>query len=96
MRDLRRPPTTPGEILREEFLAPLKLTQKQLADHIGSDVKVINRIVNGRAAVTAEMAMKLGAAFETSPEFWLNAQTAVALHEAARRIRKLPATIPSS
>ncbi len=96
MRDLRRRPTTPGEILREEFLVPLKLTQKRLADHIGCDVKVINRIVNGRAAVTAETAMKLGAALETSPEFWLHAQTAVDLYEAARRIRKLPATIPSS
>ena len=55
----QRKPTTPGEILHEEFLEPMKLTQKQLADHIGCDIKVINRIVNGRAAVTAEMALKL-------------------------------------
>ncbi len=93
MRENRRAPTTPGEILREEFLVPLKLTQKQLADHIGCDVKVINRIVNGRAAVTAEMAVKLGAALETSPEFWLNAQTAVDLFDASARIRKLPSAL---
>ncbi len=85
----RREPTTPGEILREEFLEPLGLTQKQLADHLGCDVKVINRIVNGRTGVTPEMALKLGAAFRTSPEFWLNAQKAVDLYHAAARL-KLP------
>ena len=46
-RPRTRRPTTPGEILREEFLKPLKLTQKTLADHVGCDIKVINRIVNG-------------------------------------------------
>lgn len=85
-----RPPTTPGEILREEFLGPLGITQKQLADHLGCDVKVINRLVNGRTSVTAEMALRLGAAFDTKPGFWLNAQTAVDLHRAARQLRKLP------
>ena len=63
----RRMPTTPGEILREEFLVPLAMTQKHLADHIGCDVKVINRIVNGRTSVTAEMALKLGASFQDEP-----------------------------
>ena len=61
----RRPPTRPGEILHEEFLLPLGMTQKQLADHVGCDVKVINRIVNGRTSVTAEMALKLAAALQT-------------------------------
>ena len=69
--------TSPGEILREEFLVPLGLSQKALADHLGCDVKVVNRIVNGRCAVTAEMALKLGAAFRTSPDFWMNAQRAI-------------------
>lgn len=86
----RREPTTPGEILREEFLIPLAMTQKQLADHLGCDVKVVNRIVNGRAAVSTEMALKLGAAFRTSPEFWLNAQKAVDLHKASREVTELP------
>jgi addiction module HigA family antidote len=86
----RRTPTTPGEILRKEFLEPLHMTQRQLADHIGCDVKVVNRIVNGRTSVTAEMALKLGAAFGTSPGFWLNAQRAVDLHQAARRLQTLP------
>ena len=87
---MTRAPTTPGEILREEYLVPLEMTQKQLADHIGQDVKVINRIVNGRTAVTAEVALKLGAAFRTTPEFWLNAQKAVDLHLARAKLSKLP------
>lgn len=89
----RRPPTPPGEILREEFLAPLGLSQKQLADHLGCDVKVVNRIVNGRSSVTAEMALKLGAAFRTSPELWLNAQKAVDLYEAAGSVPVLPSPL---
>jgi antitoxin HigA-1 len=86
----QRKPTGPGEILREEFLIPLALTQRQVAESLGCDVKVVNRIVNGRTSVSAEMALKLGAAFRTTPEFWLNAQKAVDLHEAARRLTGLP------
>jgi antitoxin HigA-1 len=87
---MTRKPTTPGEILREEYLAPLDMSQKALADHIEHDVKVINRIVNGRSAVTAEVALKLAATFRTTPEFWLNAQKAVDLWAARGRLRKLP------
>lgn len=76
---MKRKPTSPGEILHEEFLQPLGLTQKQLADHIGCDYKVINRIVNERASVTPEMAVKLAAAFETTADFWLHAQMAIDL-----------------
>jgi antitoxin HigA-1 len=89
-RRSQRPPTPPGEILREEFLAPLGMTQKQLAEHIGCDLKVINRIVNDRAAVTAEMALKLAASFRTTPGFWLNAQKAVDLYRASQRVTDLP------
>jgi addiction module HigA family antidote len=60
-RSISRRPTTPGEILSEEFLGPLGMTQKELADHLGCDVKVVNRIINGRTSVTAAMALKLGA-----------------------------------
>ena len=88
-----RPPTTPGEILREEYLRPLGLTQKELADHIGCDVKVVNRIVNGRSAVTAAMALRLGAALETTPGFWVNAQNAWDLYRAAQSSGTLPGPI---
>jgi len=89
----RREPTTPGEILKEEFLVPLGMTQKELADHLRCDVKVINRLVNGRTSVTAEMALKLGATFRTTPEFWLNAQKAVDLYRALDKVEKLPEPI---
>ncbi len=90
---MRRKPTHPGEILAEEFLKPLELTQKRLAEHLGCDIKVVNRIVNRKIAVSAEMALKLGAAFETSPDFWLSAQRAVDLHEASQRVKRLPGAI---
>jgi antitoxin HigA-1 len=90
---MKREPTTPGEILDEEYLAPLGMTQKELADHLGCDIKVINRIVNGRTSVSAEMAVKLGAAFRTAPEFWLNAQKAVDLYRAEKKLGKLPSPL---
>jgi antitoxin HigA-1 len=90
---LQREPTTPGEILSEEFLKPLGMTQAELAEHLGCDVKVVNRIVNGRTSVTAEMAIRLGAAFRMSPEFWLNAQQAVDIYQAGRRLKRVPGPI---
>ncbi len=76
---MKRKPTSPGEILSEEFLKPLNMTQKELAEHLNCDYKVINRIINERASVSPEMAIKLGAAFNTTPDFWLNAQMAMDL-----------------
>lgn len=90
MTSKKRKPTAPGELLQEEFLSPLGLTQKELADHIGHDVKVINRLVNGRTRVNAPLALKLAAALNTTPEFWLNAQKAVDIYEASKSIGKLP------
>lgn len=85
-RFIRRP-TTPGEILKEEYLIPLGLTQKIVADHLGIDIKVINRLVNGKTSVSSELALKLASAFDTSPEFWLNAQLAVDLFDAQNEFR---------
>jgi addiction module HigA family antidote len=93
MIQTRRKPTTPGEILQEEFLNPLQITQKQLADHLRCDFKVINRIVNGKAQVTPKTAIKLGAAFNTSPDFWLNAQKAIDIYTASREIKRLPKSL---
>lgn len=91
---IQRELPTPGEILAEEFLKPLGLTQARLAAHIGCDVKIVNRIVNGRTSVSAEMAVRLGAALRTSPEFWLNAQQAVDIEIAIRSMKKIPEPIP--
>jgi addiction module HigA family antidote len=90
MDRIERQPTTPGEILREEYLVPLEMSQRELAEYLRCDVKVINRIVNGRSAVTASMALKLASAFGTTPEFWLNAQKAVDLYDALGHLRRLP------
>jgi addiction module HigA family antidote len=89
-RRMERRPTGPGEILAEEFLAPLGLTQKQLADHVGCDVKVINRLINGRTALSVELAVKLSAVFRTTADFWLNAQKAVDLYDARLAIQNMP------
>ena len=86
MNRRKRKPTSPGEILKEEFMVPLGITQKRLADHIGCDIKVINRIVNSKTSITADMAIKLAYTFNTSPEFWLNAQNAVNLYEALQNL----------
>ena len=72
---------------------PLRMTQKQLADHLGCDVKVVNRIVNGRTSVSAEMALKLGATFRTTPGFWLNAQKAIDIYKATQRVSSLPRAV---
>jgi antitoxin HigA-1 len=93
MARMKRKPTTPGEILQEEYLLPLDLTQKQLADHIKYDVKVINRLINGRTRLTAQLALRLAAAFNTSPEFWLNAQKAIDIYEASKDAGKLPSSL---
>lgn len=79
-KKFKRQPTTPGEILREEFLVPMNLTQKELANHIDVDIKVINRLINDKTSVSTELALKLASTFNTSPQFWLNAQSAVDLY----------------
>lgn len=88
MKRFTRRPTTPGEILKEEFLIPLDLTQKIVADHLDIDIKVINRLVNGKTSVSSELALKLASAFDTSPEFWLNAQLAVDLFDAQTALKE--------
>jgi addiction module HigA family antidote len=74
MRKMTRKPTSPGEMLNEEFLKPMALTQREFADHIGVEVKTINRIINERQILTPELAAKFAAAFNMSVEFWLNLQ----------------------
>lgn len=63
-------------MLKEEFLIPLGLTQKQFAEHLGLEVKAINRLVNNRTSVTPVLALKMSSALGTTPEFWMNLQLA--------------------
>ena len=76
MRPSHRIPTHPGEILREEFLVPLGQTQVALAAHLGVPVQRINELVRGKRGVTTETAWLLSQALNTTPEFWLNLQSA--------------------
>ena len=68
--------STPGEILLEEFLVPLGISQYKLASAIGKPQSAISDIVHGRRAITVEMAWLLSEALGTSPEFWIRLQTA--------------------
>lgn len=69
------PPIHPGEVLLEEFLIPMKVTQHHLAVSIGVPPRRINEIVHGKRRVTADTALRLSRYFGTSDRFWLNLQT---------------------
>ena len=70
----KRKPVTVGEILVEEFLTPMRLTQGQLAEAMAVPRKHVNELCNDRRAVTAPTALILSRVFGNSPEFWLNVQ----------------------
>ena len=65
----------PGEILLEEFLEPLEISQYRLAKDISVPARRVNEIVLGKRSVTADTALRLGLYFNTSPEFWMNLQS---------------------
>ena len=69
-----RPPTHPGEMLLEEFLNPMSLTQRELADAIHVPYQRINDIVNGRRGITPSTALRLAKFFNMSADFWMNLQ----------------------
>jgi antitoxin HigA-1 len=77
-----RRPTTPGEVIREEFLVPLKVTQSQLASALGMPVQRLNMIINGKRAVTPDTALRLSKCLGCSPQFWLGLQHDVELYDA--------------
>jgi len=74
MSEEKIPPVHPGEVLLEEFLKPLGLSQHRLALDIGVDARRINEIVLGKRRITANTALRLARYFDTSPELWLGLQ----------------------
>lgn len=84
---MKRRPTHPGEMLREDFLPDFGLTVTRLAEAVGVSRQTVNELLRGRRAVSAEMALRLARLFGNSPEFWINAQRAVDLWDAARTIK---------
>lgn len=75
-----RPPTPPGEMLREEFLKPMGLTQQQLADGLGISYQRVNELINGKRGITTSTALRLAKYFNTSVDFWLNMQRATDIY----------------
>ena len=75
MKDIKLPHIHPGEILKEEFLDPMSISQYRLAKDISVPPRRINEIVHGKRAITADTALRLGRFFTMSPQFWLNLQT---------------------
>ncbi|MEK6673363.1 MAG: HigA family addiction module antitoxin [Nitrospirota bacterium] len=74
MFDLKREPNHPGEILKEEFLIPLGMSQSQLAKELKTTFRTINEIINCKRNISTEMAIRLARYFGTSEEVWLNLQ----------------------
>ncbi len=71
----RLPPIHPGEILMEEFLQPMGISQYRLSKDISVPPRRINEIVHGKRSITADTALRLGRFFGMSPQFWLNLQS---------------------
>ncbi len=92
-RQLTRRPTHPGEMLEEDFLTDYSLTVAGLAEAVGVSRQSINELLRGRRAVSPEMALRLARLFGNSAEFWLNAQRAVDLWDAAHAIKDAVARI---
>ncbi len=81
----RLEPITPGEILRDEFMAEYRLSQNRLAIALNVPVSLINRVVNNKYRMNADLALRLSAYFGTSAQFWMNLQTSYDLRVAERR-----------
>ena len=77
---------TPGEILDEEFLKPMGISQYRLARDIGVPPRRINEIVRGQRAISADTALRLGRYFHMAPQFWLNLQTHYDLEREQERL----------
>lgn len=85
---LERPPTHPGEVLREEFLKPAGLTQVEAARRMKIPLNRLNEIIRGRRGITAATALRLATLLNTSAELWLGLQNDWDLWHAAEDLRK--------
>ncbi len=88
--------THPGEILLEEFLVPLNLSQAELARHLGVPIQRVNEIVKGKRGITAETAWLLADAFRMTPEFWMHAQAAYDLTLTRDKRRRVAPLVPEA
>ena len=95
-----REPTHPGEMLKEEFLIPMEITQRELADGINVPYQRVNELINGKRGVTPSTALRLAKYFGTTPGFWMNLQLRWDLYRAqrveARQLEKIEPYVVSS
>jgi addiction module HigA family antidote len=82
----RMRPIHPGEILKEEFLAPTGMSASQLARYLGVPINCITQILRYNRSITGDTALRLSRFFKTSPEFWMNLQATYDLREAQGRV----------
>jgi addiction module HigA family antidote len=98
-RKRTRPPTHPGGIIKRMHMEPLRLTVTQLAAVLGVSRKTLSKIVNERAGLTPDMALRLSRAFGTTPDLWLNLQKAhdlwIAEHESTGWENVTPIPVPA-
>src|SRR4030065_2318177 len=87
--ELKRMPSHPGEILREDFMLPYNLTQIELSKALKTTFRTINEIVNCKRSVSPEMALKLARYFGTSPDIWQNLQADYDLYKAKLKSKKI-------
>ncbi len=71
---MKRQPTHPGEIIKEDYLLPLSISIKDMAENLRISRKTLSKIINGRGSVTPDMALRLSKAFDTTPDLWMNLQ----------------------
>ncbi len=81
-----RPPTPPGEVLLEEFLRPLGITQVEAAQRMSIPLNRLIEVIRGRRSLTARTALRLAQLLDTTPEFWMNLQVASDLYQAKREL----------
>ena len=81
-----RKPAHPGEVLVEEFLHPMKLSQVELARRMGVPIQRVNTLINGKRDMTAETAILLARELKTTSEFWMNLQVALDLYKAGKHL----------
>ena len=96
MGKLKRKPTHPGVILKEDYLIPLEISITEMASRLGVSRKTLSKITNEKGAVTPDMALRLARAFDTTPVLWMNLQKNFDLWNAKhsssewKRVRPLP------
>lgn len=84
-----RAPTHPGEMLLEEFLKPISMSQKQFADHLGWTCAKLSELIHGKRGITPETALDLGDVFDMEPDFWMNLQRDWELYKATKSHKKV-------